>query len=131
MSLEVLLNVFYVWVILLAACMVCIAATFFIHFLVPKSLLRTYFKKPYFSAGEIAVFSAFPFIFMRTVMFMRLVGFPSSGEKRGLTDVYKAAPSWFRCVSKIIVATFILFGVPMFVLIPYLYFGFCVIHGPC
>lgn len=129
MSLEVLLKVFYVWVILLAACMVCIAATFFIHFLVPKSLLRTYFKKPYFSAGEIAVFSAFPFIFMRTVMFMRLVGFPNSGKTRGLTEAHKMAPKWFRFISKIVVSAFIAFSAPMFLIGIILFPTFYILYG--
>ncbi|MCR6652959.1 MAG: hypothetical protein NVV73_16400 [Cellvibrionaceae bacterium] len=131
MSLEILLKVFYGWAILLTICMVCVAATFFIHILVPKSLLKTYFKPPHFSAGEVAIFSAFPFMFMRTVMFMRIVGFPNSGKKRGLTQAYQLAPSWFRLVSKVVVGVFILASAPMFALIPYLYFGYCVVHGPC
>lgn len=131
MSLDTLAWWFYIWLALLAATMCCLLATFVMRFLVPKSLLKTYFKEPYFSRGEVAIFSSFPFGYMRTIMFMRLAGFPQSGKKRGLTEAYKLTPMWFRLASKIIVSAFVIFSAPMFALIPYLYFGYCVVHGPC
>jgi hypothetical protein len=116
MSLEFLLMLFYFWLLLLGACMICLALTLIIHFLVPKSLLETYFKEPYFARWEIVTFSSFPFGYMRTLMFMRLAGFPNSGKKRGLTEAYKLTPNWFRLASKIVVSAFIGFCAPMFLL---------------
>lgn len=116
MSLEFLLVLFYCWLLLLGACLICLVVTAAIHFLVPKPLLQAYFKEPYFSRWEIATFSSFPFGYMRTLMFMRLAGFPNSGKKRGLTEAYKLAPDWFRLISKIVVSAFMLFCIPMFLL---------------
>lgn len=87
--------------------MVCLLATFVMHFLTPKEMLIKYFKQPYFSPAEIEFFSGFPFGYLRTVMFMRLSGFPNSGMKRGLTEVYLLSPEWYQLVSRIIVSTFI------------------------
>lgn len=129
MSLGVLLMLFYVWLLLLSACMICLVLTVVIHFLVPKPLLQTYFKEPYFSRWEISTFSVFPFGYMRTLMFMRLAGFPKSGKKRGLADAYKLAPNWFRTTSKIVVSAFLVFCIPMFLLgivlfpVMYIFYG--------
>lgn len=101
------------------------------HFFVPKAMLQTYFKPPYFSSTEVEIFTGFPLGYMRTVMFMRLAGWPNSGKKRGLTEAYKLAPPWFRRASKIIVTTFVLVSTPMFVLGIFLYLSFCLLHGHC
>jgi len=82
------------------------------HFLMPKKVLKTYFKEPYFNAGEIAMFTGFPFGYMRTAMFMRALAFPASGKKRGVENAYKLAPVWYCKISK----CFIYFYVPNLVL---------------
>ena len=69
---------------------------FIAHLLIPKQIIKTYFKAPYFQKWELNKLSVFPFFFIRTVMFMRLFAQPSSGKKRGLTEVYKSVPPWFR-----------------------------------
>lgn len=73
------------------------------HFLMPKTVIEEYFKPPYFRPAECAMFSGFPFAIMRTIMFMRVMGFPKSGERRSLTEVYKLVPHWYQIISKIIV----------------------------
>lgn len=76
-------------------------STLIMRFLIPKHILENYFKEPYFSAMEINMFSGFPFLgFTRTVMFMRLLGFPSSGKRRGIENAYKTAPVWICKLSK-------------------------------
>jgi hypothetical protein len=78
------------------------------HFLMPKVIIETYFKPPYFKEGECVFFTGIPYSPIRTVMFMRVLGFPESGMTRGLTEAYKLAPSWYRTISKLTIYTFIL-----------------------
>lgn len=131
MSIEFLRYPSYLFVVLLAATMVCLVVAFIMCFFVPKPMLKAYFREPYFSRGEIAIYSAFPFNYFRVFMFMRLAGWPNSGKKRGLTEAYKLAPLWFRRVSKILVSAFVLVSTPMFALGIFLYLSFCLLHGHC
>jgi len=85
---------------------------FIMHFLMPKKVLETYFKEPYFRPAEITMFSGFPFGYMRTAMFNRVLGFPASGKKRGLENAYKLAPVWYCKASKYL----ILFVIPLIAL---------------
>jgi len=78
-----------------------------IHFLIPKRVLETYFKEPYFKLTEINSFSGFPFGYIRTLMFMRLLGFPSSGKRRGLEKVCDISPMWLCGLSKYVVISFL------------------------
>jgi len=94
---------FVVLMLLIAAEAVLIVTVLVMHFLMPRIVLEQYFKPPYFRAGECEMFTGFPFAIMRTVMFMRVLGFPKSGQKRGLAEVYKLAPRWYRNISKVIV----------------------------
>ena len=87
---------------------VTIVAITIMHFLTPKILIKKYFRSPYFRPAECAAFSGFPFAVMRTIMFMRVVGFPKSGEKRGLTNAYKLVPNWYINFSKVIVIIVVL-----------------------
>jgi len=102
---EILIKTFVVLFLFLMACLVFI---FIMHILMPKIVLKTYFREPYFSSTEITMFTGIPFGYMRTTMFMRALGFPSSGKKRGIEDAYKIAPIWYCKASKY----FILFFVP-------------------
>ena len=77
------------------------------HILMPKKVLKTYFKEPHFNAGEIAMFTGFPFGYMRTGMFMRALGFPASGKRRGVENAYKLAPVWYCKVSKYFIYFFV------------------------
>ena len=83
------------------------ALVFIIHFLMPKRVLENYFKKPYFSQSEIMLFSGFPLCFMRTIIFMRVLGFPLSGNKRGLKKAYETAPVWLCKSSKYAIISFL------------------------
>ena len=107
---EILVQVFFV---LLVGLMLSLVFIVVMHVLMPKNVLKTYFKEPYFRPGEIAIFTGFPFGYMRTAMFNRVLGFPSSGKKRGLENAYKIAPVWYCRASKY----FIIFLVPTFALL--------------
>jgi len=88
------------------------------HFAIPGKLLKIYFKQPYFKPEEIAIFSGFPLGFIRTIIFMRVLSFPKSGTKRGLTKAYKIVPSWLCVTSRIILTTFIVtFGLLVTILL--------------
>jgi len=76
---------------------------FMMHIVMPRKVLETYFREPYFSSTEITMFTGFPFGYMRTAMFMRALGFPASGKRRGVEDAYKLAPVWYCKASKYIV----------------------------
>jgi len=77
------------------------------HILMPRKVLKAYFKEPYFNAGEIAMFTGFPFGYMRTAMFMRGLAFPASGKRRGLENAHKLAPVWYCKVSKYFIYFFV------------------------
>lgn len=117
MPVELLKFLLGVSVVLLINTMVCLVVIFAIHPFVPKAMLKTYFKPPYFSHGEIAAFTGFPLGYMRTAMFMRLAGFPSSGKRRGLTEAYLLAPRWFRVLSRIFIIFFLANFIPLVCLI--------------
>src|SRR5690554_6539072 len=69
---------------LLYANMACLVFIFLIHFFVPKVMIKTYFKEPYFSLLEIKLFTGPPYAYMRTMMMMRLAGWPDCGKKQGI-----------------------------------------------
>lgn len=77
------------------------------HFLMPKVIIETYFKPPYFKPEECVFFTGIPYSPIRTVMLMRVLGFPKSGMARGLVEAYKLAPPWYRTMSKLIIYTFL------------------------
>ncbi len=77
------------------------------HLFMPKPVLDKYFKPPYFKAGECAFLTGILLGPMRTVMFMRVLGFPGSGKKRGMTEAYKLAPHWYVILSRIIIIYFL------------------------
>ena len=82
-----------------------------VHPLMPKQITEKYFKSPHFSQTECAFFSGFPFAPIRSVMFMRVIAFPRSGTKRGITGASEMAKPWLRCVSYFIVCSFIILNV--------------------
>ncbi len=94
-------------VILMLGLMLSLVLIFIMHVLMPRNVLKTYFKEPYFGPGEIAMFTGFPFGYMRTTMFMRILGFPASGKRRGVENAYKIAPVWYCKLSKYILIFFI------------------------
>lgn len=127
MSIELLRYPTYLWAALLVALIVWLVVMFVMHFFVPKRMLETYFKEPYFSRSEIAVFSALPFNYFRGIMFMRLAGWPESGKKRGLTEAHKLAPGWFRVASRILIKFFVVIFAALlilgaFLIVAFLYF---------
>ena len=85
----------------------CMVFALIMHFLMPKQVVKTYFKKPYFNPFELSFFSGFPFGYYKSFMFMRVLGVPSSGKKRGLTEAYKLAPVWYCKVSKYFIYLFL------------------------
>lgn len=113
MSVELIGFLLKVGICLWVSTMICLVCIFFMHMLVPKTLLHTYFREPYFSPAKIEFFTGFPFGYIRTVMFMRLAGFPQSGKKRGLTEAYKLTPRWFQLASKIILLAFLTVFLPL------------------
>ena len=91
---------------------------FIMHFLMPQNILETYFKEPYFKSSEIMAFIGFPLGYMRTLMFMRVLGFPSSGKKRGVENAHKIAPVWFCILSKYIIISFMIsYSLFLFILV--------------
>src|SRR5690554_2484796 len=86
--------------ILLLTSMACLIFIFIIHFFVPKVMIKTYFKEPYFSLLEIKQFTGPPYAYMRTAMMMRLAGWPNSGKKRGIpATAHEVCPVWFQVLS--------------------------------
>ncbi len=130
MSIELLRYPTYIWAILLLGLIAWLVIIFIMHFFVPKAMLQSYFKEPYFSPAEIEFFTGFPFAYMRTVMFMRLAGWPSSGKKRGLMEAHKLAPEWFRVTSKIMIIFLMVVFALFLILGAFLLSAFCIL-GHC
>lgn len=76
--------------------------------------MQKYFRKPHFNQGEIAVLSTFPTIFIRTVMFVRLLASPSSGKVRGLTEAYKDVSTGVRRYAQVLYVVLIVTLIWMF-----------------
>ena len=87
------------------------------HFLMPKTVLDNYFKPPYFKLGECNLFTGFPYAPMRTIMLMRVLGFPHSGEKRGLTEAYKLVPPWYQFASKLVISSIFIIAVLLIIIL--------------
>src|SRR5690554_7015946 len=100
MSIALLHYVMDAFFILLLTNMACLVFIFVIHFFVPKVMIKTYFKEPYFSLLEIKLFTGPPYAYMRTAMMMRLAGWPNSGKKRGIpATAHEVCPVWFQVLS--------------------------------
>ena len=85
----------------LAVIWLCILSAFVLTFFVPKKMLETYFREPYFNAFEVNFFTGPLYSYMRTAMMMRLAGWPESGKKRGIpTTSHELCPVWFQVVSR-------------------------------
>src|SRR5690554_6879510 len=94
--------------ILLLTSMACLIFIFIIHFFVPKVMIKTYFKEPYFSLLEIKLFTGPPYAYIRTAMMMRLAGWPDCGKKRGIpATAHEVCPVWFQVLSRVFILTFL------------------------
>lgn len=129
MSIELLRNLSGLYLILIAAIIVWLIIIFILHFFVPKPMLRAFFKEPYFSPFEVELFTGFPFAYIRTAMFMRLAGWPSSGKRRGLTEAYKLAPTWFIYTSRTLVSAILIMFSLLIIMSSALYYGIRSVKG--
>src|SRR5690554_757549 len=108
MSITLLHYVMDAFFILLLTNMACLVFIFIIHFFVPKVMIKTYFKEPYFSLLEIKLFTGPPYAYMRTMMMMRLAGWPDCGKKRGIpATAHEVCPVWFQVLSRVFIRTFL------------------------
>src|SRR5690554_6483647 len=97
MSIALLHYVIDAFFILLLTSMACLVFIFIIHFFVPKVMIKTYFKEPYFSPLEIKLFTGLPYAYMRTGMMMRLAGWPDCGKNRGIpVTAHEVCPVGFK-----------------------------------
>src|SRR5690554_5053509 len=114
----------YLFAILLIVSIACLVFIAIIHFFVPKIMIKTYFKEPYFSALEIKLFTGPPYAYMRTAMMMRLAGWPDCGKKRGIpATAHEICPVWFQVVSRL----YLRFSVLVFTSLVILSAGFFIV----
>ena len=78
---------------------------FIISYIIPKSILKRYFKAPHFGSGELVLMAQFPGSLARGSIFVASCIMPSKGQRRQMTDVPDHAPKWYR------VAAYIMFYV--------------------
>src|SRR5690554_2480216 len=117
MSIELFRYPTYLFFILLLTSMACLVFIFIIHFFVPKVMIKTYFKEPYFSLLEIKLFTGPPYAYMRTAMMMRLAGWPDCGKKRGIpATAHEICPVWFQVLSRIFIRLFLIVYILMLIL---------------
>src|SRR5690554_3441175 len=106
MSVEFFRYPAYLFAILLIVSIACLVFIAIIHFFVPKIMIKTYFKEPYFSALEIKFFTGPLYAYMRTAMLMRLAGWPDCGKNRGIpVTAHEVSPVWFQILSRVFVRT--------------------------
>ena len=117
MSIELFRYPTYLFFILLLTSMACLVFIFIIHFFVPKVMIKTYFKEPYFSLLEIKLFTGPPYAYIRTGMMMRLAGWPDCGKKRGIpATAHEVCPVWFQVLSRVFIRFFLSVTIPMVIL---------------
>jgi len=117
MSVEFFRYPAYLFAILLIISIACLVFIAIIHFFVPKIMIKTYFKEPYFSALEIKLFTGSPYAYMRTAMLMRLAGWPDCGKKRGIpATAHKICPVWFQVLSRVFIRLFLIVNISMLIL---------------
>src|SRR5690554_4525653 len=117
MSIALLHYVIDAFFILLLTSMACLVFIFIIHFFVPKVMIKTYFKEPYFSPLEIKLFTGPPYAYIRTAMMMRLAGWPDCGKKRGIpATAHEVCPVWFQVLSRIFIRLFLIVYISMLIL---------------
>lgn len=131
MSIELLRQLSGWYLLLMILIIVYLVILFIVHFFVPKALLRTYFREPYFSAGEVVYYTGLPYAYIRTAMLMRLAGWPNSGRMRGITGLDELVPAWFRFVSKCMIYTLLCLTFLLLVMTSVMYLGLCVFHDQC
>ncbi|MFT6121793.1 MAG: hypothetical protein ACJASG_000311 [Oleiphilaceae bacterium] len=102
-------GLFSIWVV--------VALVLVMHFLMPKAVLKKYFIPPYFKPGECVIFTGIPYAPIRTIMLMRVLGFPKTGKKRGLTEAYKLAPLWYQITSKVLINAIFLITILLFLIL--------------
>src|SRR5690554_4797175 len=106
---SLMITIFH-WVVfsLFIAIFCCLIFILLIHFFVPKIMIKTYFKEPYFSPLEIKLFTGPPYAYKRTVMMMRLAGWPDCGKKRGIpATAHEVCPVWFQVLSRVFIRIFL------------------------
>jgi len=128
MSIALLHYVIDAFFILLLTSMACLIFIFIIHFFVPKVMIKTYFKEPYFSPLEIKLFTGPLYAYMRTAMLMRLAGWPDCGKKRGIpATAHEVSPVWFQIVSRVFIRALLTVIILYIVLGLFPYFVFTVL----
>src|SRR5690554_204652 len=116
MSVELFRYPTYLFFILLLTSMACLVFIFIIHFFVPKVMIKTYFKEPYFSPLEIKLFTGPPYAYIRTAMMMRLAGWPDCGKKRGIpATAHEVCFVWFQVLSRVFIRTFLTVAISLLV----------------
>ena len=126
---SLMITIFH-WVVfsLFIAIFCCLIFILLIHFFVPKIMIKTYFKEPYFSALEIKLFTGSPYAYMRTAMLMRLAGWPDCGKKRGIpATAHEVSPVWFQIVSRVFIRALLTVIILYIVLGLFPYFVFTVL----
>ena len=78
------------------------------HFLMPKQVLDKYWTSTYFQNWEIAMFSYFPGVLMRTVMLTCVMTIPKLGAKRNMTEINLDVPGWYLIYARIYTVMFVL-----------------------
>lgn len=108
MPVETLDYLSYAWLFFFAVTFATFLASISFHFFVPKIMIETYFKEPYFSPLEIKLFTGPPYAYIRTAMMMRLAAWPDCGKKRGIpANAHEICPVWFQVVSRVLIHIFI------------------------
>src|SRR5690554_7904398 len=108
MSIALLHYVIDAFFILLLTSMACLIFIFIIHFFVPKVMIKTYFKEPYFSLLEIKLFTGPPYAYIRTAMISEVRRVGEGGRKRGLpATAHEEWTVWFQVMSRVFISTFL------------------------
>ena len=95
------LHVFYLLMGTFASAFILIPCVVAMQFLMPRTVLKRYWKEPYFRPFELVLFTGV-LAPIRTLMFIWAVVFPRLGKKRNVIGVREMVPRWYRALAWVI-----------------------------
>jgi hypothetical protein len=89
----------YGFIYAIYTCLSVPVATFFLAYAVPKTIIKKYFRSPYFHDGDDELFNHFPFRYYLTLWIAQYTASNWFAGRRKLYDLRKDSPKYWRVLS--------------------------------
>jgi hypothetical protein len=98
---EYILAVIFVYSLVYAAytCLSIPVATFLLAYVVPKPIIKKYFRQPHFNDGDDELFELFPFRYYLTLWIAQLTACEWFAYRRKAYDLRKDSPRYWRVLA--------------------------------